>query len=834
MKSTIPYLSLTILLLSGFLFFKYPTIKTAAHNEQEDVSEDYFLMRAYPDAAVDMQAYDAALKDAMTPKSAQRESAAWTVEGPGNIGGRINCMAIEPGNPDVIYEGNAAGGIFKTTDGGITWNAIFDNEPYLSIGAITVDPNNPQTIWAGTGDVNISGYVFIGDGIYKSTDGGGTWKNMGLSETKIISKIIVDSSNSNIVYAATMGLPFETNTDRGLYKSIDGGETWSKILFVDVDAGIIDMVIDPVNPNIIYAASWNRIRNNYFSEVYGPDAHIYKTTDGGSTWNILNNGLPDFTTCRIGLAISKQNPEKLYAIIVDTIQFGVQGIYKTINGGTTWTNALGNFDQETFGTQGWYFGKIYVNPANDEQIYVPGVELQTSTDGGNKWNPATPSWYSYLVHADGHYMEFVDQNNFYYCTDGGMYKTTDNCNTWTDCENIPNTQFYHVTFNENDPSDYFGGAQDNGTLSGSNASFNGWNRTFGGDGFKPYFNPNNAMVQYAETQNGGLWYTTDAGNSYTPFTNNLDLERQSWDMPYLMSPLDPTVFYCGTYQMNKLTDAPFGSWLPISEDLTDGTDDRFHVITTLTQSPLNGLILYSGTSDGNVWSTTDDGNTWNLVSSNLPDRYVTSVQASPNEVNTVYVTHSGYRDNDYIPHVHKSIDNGKNWLDISGDLPQLAANDILISPADETIIYVATDGGVYKTENGGVNWNRLGSNMPFIPVYDIEFNLSNNKVIAGTFARSIWTIDAETEVGIASVDKSLKAMSIFPNPASNVITIDLEENSANKISFYDAAGQLMLPERVGSSAGLVSFSLKDFMPGIYYIHILSGKENVVQKFVKVM
>ncbi|MGB3075347.1 MAG: hypothetical protein WBB36_08490, partial [Chitinophagales bacterium] len=724
--------------------------KKEGNETEKEANEDFFLLRSYPDAYVDPIAYEAVLKDAVARKNSIREEKSWLVEGPGNIGGRINCTAIEPGNPNTMYVGNASGGVFKTTDGGINWNPIFDEQPYLAIGAITIDPSNHQTIWVGTGDLNISGYPFIGDGIYKSTDGGINWTHMGLTAQSIVSKIIVDPVNSNTIYAATMGIPFFESADRGLYKSTDGGLNWSQKLFVDEDAGIIDMVMSPSDPQVLYAASWNRIRNNQSSVVYGPDAHIYKSTNSGENWTMLTAGLPSFYTSRIGLAISQQNASKLYAIIVDTT-FVVQGIYKTINAGSSWTNATGNFDNGLFGTQGWYFGKVYVNPVNDNQVYVPGVDMQQSLDGGNNWSSATPPWWTYEVHADGHYLDFVDGNTFFYSTDGGMYKTTDNCSTWNDAENIPNTQFYRVAFNPFSPNQSYGGAQDNGTTGGDVSILDSWPRIYGGDGFQPIFDPVNGDLFYVETQNGGLAYTNSGGLSYNDFTNGIDFnDRRSWDMPYIMSPSNHTTFFCGTYRMYKMTNAPNGTWSAISADLTDGViyGDRFHVITAVSQSPDNANYLYAGTSDGNVWNSLN-GSSWNNVTSALPDRYVTSIHASPNEAATVYVTHSGYKYNDFIPHIHKSINNGQNWSDISGDLPQWAINDVLIVPGDEGKIFVATDGGIYYTENGGTNWNRLGNNMPMLAVYDIEINPVTNKLIAGTFARSIWTIDISNITGIA-------------------------------------------------------------------------------------
>ncbi|HUM48073.1 MAG TPA: T9SS type A sorting domain-containing protein, partial [Chitinophagales bacterium] len=801
-------------------------------NEKE-ANEEFFLVRSYPDPYIDPAAYEAVMKDAILRKNSTREEESWTIEGPGNIGGRINCTAIEPGNPNVMYVGNASGGVFKTTDGGSSWFPVFDAQPYLAIGAITIDPSNHQTVWVGTGDLNISGYPFIGDGIYKSTDGGSNWIHMGLEAQSIVSKIIIDPANSNIIYAATMGIPFFESADRGLYKSTDGGANWSQVLFVDEDAGIIDLVMNPDNAQVLYAASWNRIRNNQVSFVHGPDAHIYKSIDGGSNWTILTNGLPAFNTSRIGLAISLQNPDKLYAMVVDTT-YTLQGIYKTTNAGSSWSNATGNFDNDLFGAQGWYFGKIFVNPLNDNEIYVPGVDLQRSTNGGTNWSSATPPWWTYEVHADGHYIDFVNGSTLYYSTDGGMYKTTDNCISWSDAENIPNTQFYRVTYNPHQPDKAYGGAQDNGTTGGNATLLNSWPRIYGGDGFKIIFDPGNSDVFYVETQNGGLSYTNSGGLSYNDFTSGInDDDRRSWDMPYMISPLNPSTFFTGTYRMYKRTGAPGGSWNPVSSDLTDGViyGDRFHVITTISQSRFNENYLYAGTSDGNVWSTVN-GSTWNNVTSTLPDRYVTAVHASPNQLNTVYVTHSGYKYNDFIPHIHKSLNNGETWIDISGDLPQWAVNDVLVVPGNDEKIFVATDGGVYYTENSGSNWNRLGNNMPMIAVYDIELNPVAGKLIAGTFARSIWTIDVSEITAVEMSSANVVKFRLYPNPVSQELHVEVPALKTFEVAIIDSRGNSVSTKSYNAPQGSIELPVHQLKNGIYFLKISTEKEEWVEKIIK--
>ncbi|MBL7883842.1 MAG: hypothetical protein JNL69_07215, partial [Bacteroidia bacterium] len=431
--------------------------------------ERMMAIRSYPDNEFDFKAYQKAVLngfDNSLSSSRAPFSLTWNVEGPGNIGGRFNCTAVNPTNSNIIYAGAATGGVFKTTDGGLNWSPIFDNQPFLSVGCITIDPNNVNTIWVGTGDANISGTCYIGDGIYKSTDGGNTWVNMGLNDQHVFSKIIVDPTNSAIIYAATMGQPFSRDNNRGLYKSVNGGISWSAIQSINNETGIIDLVMDPSNSQILYSASYTRIRNNFESVYYGPECKIWKTINGGTSWTQLTAGLPTVTVGRIGLTISPQNPSILYAIVTD-ISSNVFGIYKTINGGNTWTTIpTGGLGNVYYGF-GWYFGKIYVNPNNSNQIYVLGVDTYTTINNGASWTMATPEWWLYEVHADAHDMQFIDGNTIILCTDGGIYRTDDNCNSWIDIDNIPVNQVYHSNENPFSLEEYWCGVQDNGTSFGN-------------------------------------------------------------------------------------------------------------------------------------------------------------------------------------------------------------------------------------------------------------------------------------------------------------------------------------------------------------------------------
>ena len=652
----------------------------------------------------------------------------WTTQGPGNIGGRINTIAVHPTDPDIIYVGAAAGGVFKTADGGQSWVPVFDDFSFLAIGDIVISPHNPNVVYVGTGDVNISGYPAIGDGIYKSADGGQSWTHLGLAEQSIISSIIIDPTDSMTIFVGTMGIPFERNSQRGLYRSKNGGQSWSQVLYVSDQAGIIDMVQDPVYPDIIYAASWDRIRNNQESTISGNGGGIWKTTDNGDNWQRLTGGgFPSGQLGRVGLAVDSSTAFMINAVVVGT-NANVEGVYRSLDAGNSWNNITSDLDPGALGGFGWYFGKIRVNPANPSEIYVLGVQLHKTDNSGTSWFESDPPWWNYIVHADKHDLVFGPGGVIYLATDGGLYRSMDNGSSWTDAENIPNTQFYRVATNPHEPGVYYGGAQDNGSTGGNQSIINFWPRIFGGDGFQMAFDPDSSNIFYAQTQNGGLYFTRDGGSSFQQNFNGIDeSDRVNWDAPFMLSHFNPRTQYTATYRVYKNVNGPGGAWDSISPDLTDGLifHPRFHTVSTLHESPQNEQILYAGTTDGNVWITPNGGLNWIDISDSLPDRYVTSVKASPTDSSTAFVTHSGYKYNDFFPHIHKTINYGASWTDISGNLPPLAINDVYIYPTDDNIIFVATDGGVYATINGGQNWYRLGYNMPIIPVYDLEIENSS-------------------------------------------------------------------------------------------------------------
>lgn len=830
-----------------------PKDKLEANHEP---SEEFFLQRIGPDGEFAIDAYTTALQQINNQVQTRNNSGfqkEWTVQGPGNIGARINTIAVHPTDENTIYAGFSDGGIFKTTDGGITWNPIFDSQPFLSIGDIVIDPNDPNILYVGTGDPNISGTPSIGDGIYRSEDGGASWTNIGLEETRIISKIILDPTSSNNIFAATMGLPFVRTNDRGLYRSSDNGITWEQILFVSDSTGIVDMVMHPNDPQTIYAVGWDRIRNNSESLGVGIGAKVYKTTDGGNTWEILEGGLPnDEPHSRMGIAISPSNPDILYAEYVGK-DFQLENIYRTNDAGMNWdtiptdedTNGLSS---NSLGGFGWYFGKIRVNPTDPDDIYLLGVELWRSKNAGELWEKAAPDWWTYDVHADKHDLAFLNDGGILLATDGGLYKSDADNLFWEDMENIPTTQFYRVAYNPHNPDFYYGGAQDNGSTGGNETLINSWSRIYGGDGFQMVFDPDNSERFFVETQNGRIRVTLDGGGFYDLAIGGIDPDdRRNWDMPYIMSPHWSQVLYTGTYRVYQgFGDIP--NWFPISDDLTDGPGgfSRNRTITAIDESVLEEGLLYVGTGDGNVWRGEDTGNTWTSISNGLPDQYVTDVVASPSDVNVVFATFSGYRDNDFLPRIHRSSDQGNTWKNISNNLPDVSINELLVVPeTGDSILFVATDGGVYGSITAGAEWERLGTNMPIIPVFDLDINEVKNELVAGTFARSIMSYSLDSISNV--VDPPVNIVSptllenqniqINPTLAQHFIQVKFNNNEPNKMAdlvILNMEGKVMLRnENLEGKTIDENIDVSNYPTGQYIIKAKIRHQIITGKFVKI-
>lgn len=762
--------------------------------------------------------------------------ASWTIQGPTNIGGRINTIAVHPTNSDIRFIGASAGGIWKTTDAGATWQPVFDEHPRLAIGDIIFDPQHPDTLYAGTGDPNIAGYFFIGDGVYRSVDAGDSWQYIGLRETGIVSSVWVDPRNDSVILAGTMGIPSERNNDRGMYRSTDFGQTWQQVLFVADQAGIIDIVQEPNDPDVLLASSWDRVRNERESLVAGGGTQVWRSTDAGGTWQSIQNNLPiGPSSGRIALGVSQVNPYTFFALNVGPSTQQAEGLYKTEDGGNTWsTLPIANLDSNALGGFGWYFGKIGISPADDNDIFVLGVNLHRTIDGGNDWNLAAPPWFVYDVHADKHDIHFITPNHILLATDGGLFETFDGGVNWQRNGFLPITQFYRVAHNPNVPNEYYGGAQDNGSTGGDNTFMDSWPRIFGGDGFQMNFDPTDPQRFWAQTQNGNLVYTLDGGQ----FFDREDLglfERSNWDMPWLLSQHNPLVLYAGRQRVSRTIEGGNGmTWDTISTILPTQDPNLLgstRTISAMGESPITPMRVYAGTGDAQCYVTDDFGATWQDVSMGLPNRYITSLKGSPTDSLRIFVTHSGVRYNDATPHVHRSDDFGQTWIPIAGDLPPVPVNSLYILPnTNDEVLVAATDAGVFASVNGGVNWEVLGD-MPLIPVYDLGENPAEQTLVAGTHARSIQTYPLDSlrkALRVVSNDNPLAQakIKVFPNPATSYIQVEATPSLSPQSSarLWDMQGRVM---HTWSRLGNGRLDVPALKPGTYILDVAGVRKQVV-------
>ncbi len=774
----------------------------------------------------------------------------WTVQGPGNLGARINSIAMNPKNPRHMLIGFSHGGIYLTLNGGQNWTPVFDREAVLAIGDLAFDPINTNIVYAGTGDANGGFYTGQGNGIYKSTDGGRNWTHLGLDETRIISEIIVDHQQNNIVYAAAIGYSYARNEHRGLYQSKDGGNTWHKILYISDSTGVSDIDMDPVNSSIVYAACFDKLGTNVKGIVQGHGHGIYKTEDKGKTWTKLHKGLPDTINGRIAIAIAPSMPNVIYARYVGPHALcgtgqHFNGLYKSTDYGMNWSrvNTIG-LDCTTMGGFGWYFGRLFVHPRNPNCVLLPGVRLYRSLDGGINWSIIDKAENGVWVHVDHHDVAFVDSVKFFLATDGGLYQYITDLE-WQDMENIPTTQFYRVAYNPNVPDQYFGGTQDNGSTGGNASKINAWPRIWGGDGFQMAFHPTNPDIFFVESQFGEIRMTLNRGFDFVNVVRDLPGPK-NWDFPYQLSEHNPFKLIAGTDAVFIMyfNNSEF-NWIKISPMLTANgryANRGIANITSLDESKLDSNILIAGTNNGNVWVTNAYDRHWTNISKGLPEGYISSVKTSPSHVSTVYVTLSAHRSNDLKPKVFRSRDMGNTYESIAGNLPEMPVFDILVYPQyNDSVLFVATEIGVYASVDAGNRWERVGDNMPFIQVYDMEFNPSTGELMVGTYARGIQTFPLskilERRISTASTNSSASFRpAISPNPTADFVTIQLPHGHAfedqSVIQIWDTQGKIAQQHRTKIS-NAERLDCRSLMPGIFYLHFTYKGKSFVQKMIKI-
>ena len=713
--------------------------------------------------------------------------------GPAFMSGRIADIAIHPENSSIWYVAVGSGGVWKTENAGVTWKSLFDGESVYSTGCITIDQNNPHTVWLGTGE-NVGGrHVSFGDGIYKSTDDGQTWTNMGLKKSEHISKIIVCKGNSSIIYVASQGPLWSSGGERGFYMSVDGGKTWVKTLGDDQWTGVTDIAVDPSNPQRIYAATWQRHRTVATFMGGGPESAIHRSDDGGLTWKKLSKGLPSGKLGKIGLAVSPQKPDIVYAAIELIRRKGE--FYKSENCGESWTK-----QSETIagGTGPHYYQELYASPHQFDKIYLIDVEMQISENGGKTFNRMNEK----SKHVDNHAVAFRKNDPDYLLagTDGGLYETFDKCENWRHISNLPVTQFYKIAIDDSEPFyNIYGGTQDNNTQGGPSRTLNkngitnsDWQVILFADGHQPATEPGNPDIIYAEWQQGNLMrYDKKTGEIVyiQPQPGEGEIgERFNWDAPILISPHSPTRLYFASHRVWRSDDRG-DDWKAISGDLTQYTNrfdlpimgkkqswdsqwdliamSNYNTITSLSESPKKEGLIYAGTDDGSIQITENGGTNWKRIPiTKLPgvpkSAFVNDIKADNFNENTVYICLDNHKNGDFSPYIYKSIDKGNSWKSIISNLPELLLTwRIVQDHVNPNLLFLATEFGIYFTVDGGVKWVKIYTDAT-ISFRDIAIQKRENDLIGASFGRGIFILDDYSPLRYLDQNQLKKEAMIFP------------------------------------------------------------------------
>ena len=754
-----------------------------------------FLLLALPLAA--QRAADAP-KDAPKYDASTFSGLALRGIGPAMPSGRIVDLAVDPRDTRTWYLAVASGGVWKTVNAGTTFEPVFDGEGSYSIGCVTIDPNNSLVVWVGSGENNSQRSVSFGDGVYKSIDGGKSWKNVGLAKSEHVGKILVDPRDSNVVYVAAQGPLWNAGGDRGLYKTTDGGKTWKPVLTISENTGVTDVVFDPRNPDILYAASYQRRRHVYTLINGGPESAIHKSLDGGATWTKLESGLPKEWMGRIGLAVSPKDPDTVYAIIEATRRAG--GFFRS-------TDAGANFEKMNSYSGGGaqYYAEIFVDPNDTDRVYAMDVWVKVSDDGGRTWRRIN----ELTKHPDSHAMWIDPGNSDHYLIgcDGGLYETYDDAKTWEYKENLPLTQFYRISADDALPFYHvYGGTQDNFSLGAPSRTTTAhgirnddWYVTMGGDGFRTLADPKDPNIVYAEYQHGGLVRydkrTGEALDIQPQATPGMDPLRLNWDSPLIISPHDSNRLYFAAQYLFRSDDRG-NSWKPVSGDLTrqinrnklpvmgrvwtidavakNTSTSYYGNIVSLAESPLVAGLLYVGTDDGLIQISEDGGANWRKVErvGNVPElTYVSHLQASAHDPNTVYAAFDNHKTGDFKPYLFRSNDRGRTWTSITSDLPARGTTYVVAEDhVDRNLLFAGTEFGLFFSQNGGGKWIQLKGNFPTIAVRDLWVQKRRDDLVVGTFGRGIYILDDYRPLRTMSAQVASREATLFPTRDAEMYT----------------------------------------------------------------
>ncbi|HEY3250564.1 MAG TPA: T9SS type A sorting domain-containing protein, partial [Ignavibacteria bacterium] len=779
--------------------------------------------RAFPFAEIPEGAHEKAINDVKKmPFLDVDGSATWTLAGPTNIEGRITTIAIHPTDPQTVYIGTANGGVWKSTNFCQSWTGIFDNQNTSSIGAIAIDPANPNVIYCGTGENNSLRSYYPGTGIYKSTNAGVSWIFIGLQNSYSFGNISINPSNTQIIYAAVVGSTRRKNTERGIYKSTNGGANWTQSLYHSDSVGAIDVVVDPSNPNKIFGAMWERQRREDYIKYGGPMTALYVSTNAGASWSVVNGGFPSNASDlgRVALDICASNSQVVYALTAYA-NGNSRGLYKTTDGGTNWS--LINSGVASSSNYAWFNRPCKVNPGNANMVICGGLSMHLSNNGGTSFSTIATS------HVDQHAIAFAPSNTnlIVVGNDGGIDYSTNGGTSWLASNTLPITQFYAGDIDNNNPNTILGGSQDNGT-NRTTGPVGSWQSIYGGDGFYCLVDYNNSMNVYASSQNGGLGRSTNGGNSFLGATSGLDLTYSNWMTPYVMDKNTPLTLYCGTYKIHKTTNG-MASWTVISPDLANGHVQNLGTITTVDVAKSNPDVIYCGTDDANVWVTTNGGGNWTKIINGLSYRWVTRVTIHKDSANVCYVTLSGYKVDSTGAHIFRTTNYGASWVSISGNLPDAPINDVIIDPAANGTLYIGTDVGVMATTDYGASWFVLETGIPSnVPCHDLTLHQATRKLVVWTHGRSAWyTILPPLGIsGNSGIVKDFKLYQNYPNPFNPVtkIKVNVPANQDVTMSIYDILGRIVKTymrnyKQAGTYA--IDFDGSNLSSGVYFYRCFS-------------
>lgn len=725
------------------------------------------------------------------PKSSLFNNLKLRALGPAVTSGRISDIAVHPELEHVYYVAVASGGVWKTVNGGHSWKPIFDSQGSYSIGCITLDPQNPHVVWVGTGENNSQRSVGYGDGVYRSRNGGKSWEHMGLKQSEHIAKILVDPRDSNTIFVASQGPLWSAGGERGVYKSTDGGKTWEAILTVDEHTGASDLIMDPRNPDVLYAATYQRRRHVWTLINGGPGSGIHKSTDGGKTWRAVNSGLPGGDKGRIGLAIAPSKPDTLYAIVEAAERKG--GFFRSTNRGETWVKR----NRYRAGSP-QYYQEISVDPHNPDRVYSLDTWLHVTEDGGKTFSKVPEN----AKHVDSHAIWINPKRTDHLLVgcDGGLYETFDRGQHWRFIPNIPITQFYKITVDEAKPFyNVYGGTQDNYTLGGPSRTTNvhgianrDWYVTLGGDGFQSVVDPTDPNIVYSQYQYGGLIRFDKASGQQVDIRPMSSADgpalKFNWDAPLILSPHKHTRLYFGSQILFKSDDRG-NTWEAVSPDLTRNMDRNklkvmgrvwspdavsknastslYGTLVAVSESPLKEGLLYTGSDDGLIQVSEDGGQNWRKIDNvpGVPERtYVNRVLASRHSVDRVYAVFNNHKMGDFKPYVYRSDDRGKSWKAITGNLPDRGSSYALVEDSKrEDLLFVGTEFGLFFSIEGGNVWTALKGGLPTIAVRDLAIQERENDLVVGTFGRGFYVLDDYSPLQ-ATTKESLKAPATLFKP----------------------------------------------------------------------